>query len=105
MFDIYQSKFPLIRVGNKGDSGYIVPNIPDGFDFYIGGGVGASYYLGDDYETLKTFDIKEYKIFDATTKNVPDDADNNYIRKNIGIYNTDTLTNLTREVEMYSMCS
>jgi hypothetical protein len=101
MFDIYKSKFPLVRVGNNGDSGYVVPSLTD-FDLYIGGGVGSSYCLENDYDTIKYFDIKNYKIFDATTKDVPDDADPGYIPKNIGIMNTETLTNLTQELADYS---
>jgi hypothetical protein len=77
-------------------------DIPDGFDLYIGGGVGAQYDLTNDMIAIDHFGIKDYKIFDATTKDVPDDADPGYIPKNIGIMNTDTLTNLENEVSRYS---
>ena len=78
-----------------------MPDITD-FDMYIGAGVGKTYNLSDDYSCMKHFGITNYKIFDATTEGVPDDADPNYIRKNIGIENTDTLTNLVQEVGEHS---
>ena len=101
MFDVYKTKYKLIRIGAEHDGGYVVPEL-DGFDLYIGGGVGSDYTLEDDYDAIKHFNIKDYKVFDGTTQNIPCDADPNYIRKNIGIMNTDTLTNLRKEVENYS---
>lgn len=101
MFDIYRSKYPLIRIGHNCDGGYVSPDL-NNFDLYIGGGVGSEYCLDTDYETIKRFNIKNYKIFDGTTKNIPDDADQNYIPKNIGILNTEETTNLINELRDYS---
>lgn len=96
MFDLYKCPYKLVRVGGQGDGGYVVPDI-SGFDFYIGAGVGASYSLTkDDHDYMKHFGITDYLFFDATTKDVPDDAPN-FRRQNIG-----TDTDLSKEVQGYS---
>jgi hypothetical protein len=98
MFDVYATEFPLVRIGPPGDSGYVVPDVP-GLEYYIGAGVGAKYNLQDDYDYMKHFGINDYLVFDATTKDVPDDHDPRYIRKNIGTENTPETTDLSQELQ------
>ena len=77
---IIDSGYELIRVGDKKDGGYIIPNILDQIDYCFSPGVGKSTSFEDE--------IKKYKIKSfLADKSLNYDGNHNFIKKNLNTYN------------------
>jgi hypothetical protein len=84
-----------IRLGNKGDGGYVVANIPD-YDCYISAGVGWDESFSNDI--IKHFNINEAHAFDGTIDTLPTNFPQrmNVYKFNIASYKSKNTVNLRR---------
>jgi hypothetical protein len=89
-----------IRLGNKGDGGYVIANIPD-YDCYISAGVGGDESFSNDL--INHFNIKESHGFDGTIDILPINAPEgmNFYRMNISPYQSKNTVNLRRYIDNF----
>lgn len=89
-----------IRLGNKGDGGYVIANIPD-YDCYISAGIGGDESFSNDLITH--FNIKEAHGFDATIDILPINAPEgiNFYKMNIAPYKSKNTVNLRKYIDNF----
>jgi len=90
-----------IRLGNKGDGGYVIANIPD-YDCYISGGIGWDESFSSDI--IKYFNIKDSYAFDGTIDKLPFNFPEkmNAFKMNIASYHSKNTVNLRRYINNYN---
>lgn len=86
---IYYTGHDLIRLGNKGDGGYLCPNILNKIEHCLSLGVGNSSSFED--ELLSRYNIKSYLV-DGTVNYI---GNHHFTKKNINAYNDEN--NITLE--------
>lgn len=96
----YQPINNKIRIGNKGDGGYV---IVDGYnyDFYLSCGIANETSFDNEFIKLHP-DLKGFG-YDGTVddpKTLPSNI--KFIKKNINSFNSETTTNLINEIQPYS---
>lgn len=94
LYDLITYEVPIqkIRLGSKGDGGYvIVPSMK--YDFFLSCGLSDNVQFENDF--LNLYDVP-CKGFDGTISSLPSNAHKNldWVSKNIGPRNSDTETNL-----------
>lgn len=89
-----------IRLGNKGDGGYVVANIPD-YDCYISAGIGGDESFSND--VINHFNINECHGFDGTINNLPLNSPKNmnFYRMNISPYQSKNTVNLRKYINNF----
>lgn len=96
-FKTFDIGFQLIRIGDKNDGGYLLPNILDRIDLCISPGVGASTAFE---KNLKSKKINSILIDHTIQKNAKHVAGFKFIKKKLNTYNDKkniTLKNLVKE--------
>jgi hypothetical protein len=95
-----------IRLGNPdGDGGYVIGILDnDQYDFYISAGVSDEESFSRDFINRYNFDKHICQAFDGTINNYPTQYTDKitFIKKNIGINNTDNETNLHDILDKYN---
>jgi hypothetical protein len=98
---VYKSQWPKARIGNGGDGGYIICNVPDvEYDIMIAGGVAEDISFEEHLCSIHP-NMKCY-AYDGTVYCKIDHSDNkniSFIKKNIGPVNDDNNTNLFELIE------
>lgn len=88
----YESQTSKKRVGSKNDGGYV---IADGLEYDCLLSCGVSNDITFEEEFLKLYPQVPCFAFDGTVEGLPNLADNiTFIKKNIGVLNSETTTNL-----------
>jgi hypothetical protein len=89
------------RLGNNGDGGYVIADIPD-YDCYISAGVGSDESFSNDI--INYFDIKESHGFDGTIDKLPNNSPStmNFYNLNISPYQSKFTCNLRRFINKYN---
>jgi hypothetical protein len=98
---VYSSKYPKQRVGSpSGDGGYVIANL-DSYDAFVSCGISNDISFEQDFLKNSTIPCL---AFDGTIECLPDNSENKiqFFKLNIGPENTDTTTNLHREIEPYN---
>jgi hypothetical protein len=97
---VYQSPFSKRRVGSTFDGGYIMSEIPGGYDLLIGGGISDDTSFEDGI--LDMYPGLSAVMFDGTIPNLPATARNRdrmtFVRKNLGATNSATIDNLSSSI-------
>jgi hypothetical protein len=97
---LYESPFNKIRIGKSYDGGYIINEIPNlDYGLLLSGGIAEDISFEEDF-------CYKYNTsclaFDGTINKVnTTNVDINYIKKNIGINNSDSETNLFDIIDKY----
>lgn len=93
LLTVYSSPFPKTRLGKEYDGGYVIAEIPDvTYSILLSGGIARDISFEEDF--VKKFNIKCI-AFDGTINVLPKmNNDIEFIKKNIGSENTDSVTNL-----------
>jgi hypothetical protein len=96
---VYKSPFNKVRLGRDCDGGYIMNDIPDiKYKMFLSGGIGDDISFENDFHKLHP-DVDSY-IFDGTIDKLPIDIPKfKFIKKNIGYYNDEGLTNLQEYID------
>jgi len=97
---VYKSPFPKIRIGNIGDGGYVISDIATQYDVLMSGGVSDDISFEQDF--LNRYPNTRCFAFDGTVTSLPvNDSRITFINKNLGIFETDTTTNLESYFQQY----
>lgn len=90
-----------IRLGNKGDGGYVIANIPE-YDCYISAGVGGDESFSNDI--INHFNINEAHGFDGTITNLPLNSPKNmnFYKMNISTYQSRNTVNLRKYINNFN---
>jgi hypothetical protein len=90
---LYTSPFSKHRVGRPNDGGYVIVKLPDTYDLFISGGINDDTSFEEHFVSLYP-DVPCY-AFDGTINALPVPSQKiNFVKKNLGATNTDTLTDL-----------
>lgn len=99
---VYETEYNKIRLGSENDGGYIICELPIEYDVLISGGVENNIKFETDF--CKRHNIKCF-MFDGTINNIfiEDEYKEKmtFIKKNIGNYNNEKLTNLHDLMDKY----
>ena len=97
---LYKSPYPKKRVGNAGDGGYIICDLPDNYDVLISGGICDNITFENHF--LELFPQIECFAFDGTVDGLPrKNPKITFVRKNLGAENTESLSNLQEYLEPF----
>jgi hypothetical protein len=93
-----------IRLGNKGDGGYVIADLSGSYDCYISAGVNNEESFSRDFIRHAQMDLANSYAFDGTIDGYPYNytADIHFVRKNISGENTATTTNLKYLIQKYN---
>jgi hypothetical protein len=97
--EVYESPFPKKRLGQDWDGGYIICDIPNvNYNMLLSGGVGGDISFEEDF--LKMYPNCKCNAYDGTISDININNKNiTFIKKNIGLRNTDNETTLKSEIE------
>ena len=97
IYDISRQKK---RIGKPYDGGYVVLELPGGYDAFISGGISNDISFEKAFLDLNSVPCL---AFDGTIECLPEhDPRITFIRKNLGKEESETLSNLHRHMEPYS---
>jgi len=89
------------RIGKPFDGGYVIYNLPESYDIIISGGIAND--ISFEQAVLDKFPHTPCMAFDGTISKLPEDEYRIYfVKKNLGKENTETLSNLHKEIEAFS---
>lgn len=93
-----------IRLGNKGDGGYVIAELPDSYDCYISAGVNDEESFSRDFINYYNLDLANNYAFDGTIESYPHSYTRNihFVKKNIGGVNTEEITDLKYLISKYN---
>jgi hypothetical protein len=96
---IYKNEFNKIRLGSNNDGGYVISDLPNGYDYFISCGISDNVDFEVDF-------INKYNIhcqaFDGTINDLPRKSKNIFFhKKNIGVDDNNNTTNLKSIIENY----
>lgn len=95
---IYQSPFPKRRIGRWTDGGYAIADIPGiKYDALFAGGVCDDISFEEDFIRYQSSNSMPVYAFDGTVNSLPPstfDSQIQFIKKNIGEFETADVTNL-----------
>jgi hypothetical protein len=99
--------YPLnnkLRLGEKGDGGYIIGDIGNIYDCYISAGVSNEESFTKDFINKYNIDLFNCFAFDGTIENYPYNYTKNilFIKKNINNFNDEHNTNLFSLINKYN---
>ena len=91
---VYKSPFPKERIGKDFDGGYIMIDIPGKtYDLLLSGGILDDISFEEDF--LMKYSESKCLAFDGTIDSLPHQNERiTFIKKNIGLENTESVTNL-----------
>ena len=90
---VYKSPFQKIRIGNTGDGGYVITDLPGDYDALISGGIADD--ISFEQEFLDKYTHTQCIAFDGTINALPiPDPRITFIRKNLGGKSSQYITNL-----------
>ena len=93
-----------MRLGLSTDGGYVLANLPGGYDCYVSAGVGREESFTRDF--INKYNMNEFNSFgiDASIDEYPSEYTNNisFIKKNISGENTSCTTNLFPLISKYN---
>jgi len=97
---LYTTNYKKVRIGKPYDGGYVICELPTSYDCIISGGIS------NDISFEQAFLTKYPEIpcfaFDGTVSSLPtNDSRIQFIKKNLGNEETDTLTNLKGTMEPF----
>jgi hypothetical protein len=97
--EVYESPFPKKRLGQDWDGGYIICDIPNvNYNLLLSGGIAGDISFEEDF--LKMYPNCKCNAYDGTISSINTSNNNiTFIKKNIGIVNTNDETNLKNEIE------
>lgn len=97
----YNDKF---RLGVKGDGGYVLANIDNGYDCYISAGICSEESFSRDFINKYSMNKTNSYGFDGTIHQYPYHYTDKitFVKKNINSYNDDNNTNLIFLIEKYN---
>lgn len=99
---IFQSPLPKRRIGKPYDGGYVICDLPGSYDCLISGGISDDISFEQAFLSMQTRSIPCY-AFDGTIPLMPAvDSRIQFIRKNLGATESDTLTNLRSTIEPFT---
>jgi hypothetical protein len=92
-----------LRLGNKGDGGYVIAKLPGDYDCYISAGVNDEESFSRDFINYYNMDLSQNYAFDGTINGYPYNYTNNihFVKKNISGKNTSNTTNLKYLINKY----
>jgi hypothetical protein len=97
---LYTSPFPKKRIGKPNDGGYVIAEIPGNYDLFLSGGIANDITFESDL--IKNYPDMPCFAFDGTIPSLPWPNSNiQFVRKNLGNVNTDTITDLSDYMENY----
>jgi hypothetical protein len=89
---LYQSPYPKQRIGRPHDGGYVIANLPDGYDQFLSGGIAGDISFEEHFLSLYPVPCH---AFDGTVNSFPSTkAPITFVKKNLGNTNTETTTDL-----------
>ena len=99
--------YPLdnkLRLGEKGDGGYIIGDIGNIYDCYISAGISNEESFTKDFIIKYNIDLFNCFAFDGTIDKYPYDYTKNisFIKKNINSFNDENNTNLHSLLDKYN---
>ena len=99
--------YPLdnkLRLGEKGDGGYIIGDIGNIYDCYISAGISNEESFTKDFITKYNIDLFNCFAFDGTIDKYPYNYTKNisFIKKNINSFNDEHNTNLVSLIDKYN---
>jgi hypothetical protein len=90
---VYKSPYTKKRIGKNNDGGYIIDILPITYNIIIGCGINDDITFEEDF--IKQYPGIQCIAFDGTIDKLPPtDANIQFVKKNIGNINTDSITNL-----------
>ena len=100
LLTVYEYK-NKIRLGNKGDGGYVIADNVGEYDLYLSAGIGGDESFSKDF--LQKYNIQDAYAFDGTISRLPSNFPNNmkYIPKNISIINNEKYDNLHSYIDTH----
>ena len=97
---IYQVSRQKVRIGKPYDGGYVVFDLPGGYDAIISGGISNDISFE---QAVLNYHPVPCLAFDGTISGLPeDDPRITFYRKNVGKEESETLSNLHGHIEPYS---
>ena len=99
--------YPLenkLRLGEKGDGGYVIGDIGNVYDCYISAGISNEESFTKDFIAKYNIDLFNCFAFDGTIDNYPYNYTKNisFIKKNINSFNDEHNTNLFSLIDKYN---
>jgi hypothetical protein len=89
------------RIGKPFDGGYVIYDLPGSYDIVISGGISND--ISFEQAIVEKFPCTPCMAFDGTIPNLPEDDYRIYfVKKNLGKENTESLSNLHKEIEPFS---
>lgn len=92
---VYESPFPKIRLGRDRDGGYVVCDMPQGYDRLVSAGLADDASFEDDW--LARYG-GECRAFDGTISRPPSQKVK-WTRKNVGTVNDDNTDDLSESIQ------
>jgi len=98
------TKDKKIRLGEKGDGGYIIGDVEHIYDCYISAGISNEESFTKDFKNRYEIDMSNCFAFDGTIEKYPYEytKDISFIKKNINSFNDDNNTNLHSIINKYN---
>lgn len=98
---LYNINYNKKRIGKNNDGGYIIYDLPNNYDVFISGGVSND--ISFEKQFLDTHMNLKCIAFDGTISNLPSNDNRiQFIKKNLGNTNSDTITNLHEYMKDYN---
>jgi hypothetical protein len=98
---VYKCPYPKRRIGRTGDGGYVTSVLPSDYDVLITGGISDDISFEQDF--LNKYPNARCLAFDGTINALPTaDPRITFIKKNLGMYETNETTNLSSYFESYN---
>ncbi len=80
---IYKSSFPKFRCGNKKDGGYIISDLPNGYDAFFSGGIANDISFEEAF--LEKYQNLTCHAYDGTIDKLPKESKKIiFNKKNLG---------------------
>lgn len=90
---LYNSPYSKVRIGKVNDGGYVIINLPNGYDLFLSGGIKDD--ISFEEQLLQLYPNLICYAFDGTIDNIPNtDKNIKFIKKNLGNIDNNKLTNL-----------
>lgn len=97
---VYKSPAPKIRLGRANDGGYVIADLPGGYDHLITGGVGA--HIDFELALLAAHPTLRGDLYDGTVPGLPVAHERlTFHRQNLGKERSAELTDLHEEMMAY----
>jgi hypothetical protein len=98
---LYNINFNKRRIGKNHDGGYIIYDLNDSYDLFISGGISDDISFEKQFLDIHT-NIR-CVAFDGTVARLPSNDNRiQFIKKNLGNTNSDTMTNLHEYMKDYN---